>query len=72
MWPAPLVAAHHLAVDQAGPHLSGHGLDHKRAALRPVVAPAGDQPDAHRVAAGHQPEAVVLDLVNPTRGGRWD
>ena len=61
-----LVTTHHLAVDQAGPHIEViHGLDHKRVALRPVVAPAGDQPDAHGIAAGHQPEAVVLDLVNP-------
>ena len=47
-----------------------HGLDHERVALRPVVAPAGDQPDAHRVAPGHEPEAVVLDLVNPVGAGR--
>jgi hypothetical protein len=60
------ITTHHLAVDQAGPHIEViHGLDHKRVALRPVVAPAGDQPDAHGIAAGHQPEAVVLDLVNP-------
>ena len=39
-------------------------------ALRPVVAPAGDQPDAHGVAPGHEPEAVVLDLVNPVGAGR--
>ena len=55
------ITTHHLAVDQAGPHIEViHGLDHKRVALRPVVAPAGDQPDAHRVAAGHQPETAVL------------
>ena len=47
-----------------------HGLGHQRVALRPVVAPAGDQPDAHRVAPGHEPEAVVLDLVNPVGAGR--
>ena len=41
-----------------------------RGALRPVVAPAGDQPDAHGVAACHQPDAVVLDLVNPVEAGR--
>ena len=39
-------------------------------ALRPVVAPPGDQPDAHRVAPGHEPEHVVLDLVNPVGAGR--
>ena len=47
-----------------------HGLDHEREAVRPVVAPAGDQPDADRIAAGHQPVAVVLDLVNPVGAGR--
>jgi hypothetical protein len=56
----------HLSIDQAGAYLVVvHGLDHQRIALRPVVAPAGDQPDAHRIAPGHQPEAVVLDLLNP-------
>jgi len=64
-------AAHHLAVDQAGPHLEAvHSLGHQRITGRPVVAPAGDQPDAHGIAAGHQPEAVVLDLVNPIGAGR--
>ena len=50
-----------------------HGLDHEREAVRPVVAPAGDQPDADRVAAGHEPVAVVLDLVKSSwrpDGGR--
>ena len=40
-------------------------LRHQRIALRPVIAPAADQPNAHRIAPGHQPETVVLDLVNP-------
>ena len=47
-----------------------HGLDHQRIAVGPVVAAAGDQPDAHRIAPGHQPVAVVLDLVNPVGAGR--
>jgi len=56
------VTTHHLAVDQAGPHLEVvHGFDHERVALRPVIAPAGNQPDADRVA----PVAVVLDFVQP-------
>jgi hypothetical protein len=42
-----------------------HGLDHERVAGRPVIAPARDRPDAHRFAPGHEPKAVVLDLVNP-------
>jgi hypothetical protein len=63
---APLIAAHHLAVDQARAHREVvHGLEHKWEADRPVVAAAGDQPDADRVAPGHQPVTVVLDLVNP-------
>ena len=47
-----------------------HRLGHQRIALRPVIAALGDEPDAHGVAAGHQPEAVVLDLVNPIGAGR--
>jgi hypothetical protein len=35
-----------------------------------VFAPPSDQPDAHGVATGHEPEAVVLDFVNPVRAGR--
>ena len=56
----------HLSIDQAGAYLVVvHGLGHRRIALRPVIAALGDEPDAHGVASGHQPEAVVLDLVNP-------
>ena len=29
------------------------------------MAVAGQQADAHRIAAGHQPVAIMLDLVNP-------
>jgi hypothetical protein len=49
-----------------------------RILARPVVAAAGQQPDAHGVAPGHEPIAVVLDLVNPvgargrTVGRRWE
>jgi hypothetical protein len=61
----------HLSIDQAGAYLVVvHGLDHQRIALRPVIAALGDEPDAHGIAAGHQPEAVVLDLVNPIGAGR--
>jgi hypothetical protein len=75
---AALVAAHGLAVDQAGPHLEVvHGLHDEREAVCPVVSVAGDEPDAHGVAPGHHPVAVVLDLMNPVCarrrlvGGRW-
>ena len=55
-----------------------HQHDHERIALRPVVAPASDQPDANGITPGHEPVAVVLDLVNQigTKGrtvaGRWE
>ena len=32
---------------------------------------AGQQSDAHGIAPGHQPIAVVFDLVNPVRARRW-
>ena len=61
----------HLSIDQAGAYrVVVHGLGHQRIALRPVIAALGDEPDAHGIAAGHQPEAVVLDLVNPIGAGR--
>ena len=67
----PRSPTHYLAIDQTQPHLEVvHGLRHQRIALRPVVAPAGDQPDAYRIAPGQQPETVVLDLVNPVGAGR--
>jgi hypothetical protein len=51
---------------KAGPHLEVvHGCDQEREALRPVVAPAGDKPDADRVTTRHEPKPVVLDLVDP-------
>ena len=66
-----LVAAHHLAVDQAGPHLEVvHGLDHEREAVRPVIAAPGDQPDADGISTRHKAIAVVLNLMNPVGAGR--
>jgi hypothetical protein len=68
---ALLVTTHHLPVDQTGPHLEVvHGLDHEREARSPVVPPAGDEPNAHGVAPGHEPIAVMLDLVNPVGAAR--
>ena len=65
------VAAHDLAVDEARPHLEVvHGLDYEREAVRPVIAAPGDEPDAHGIAPGHQPVAVVLDFVQPAGAGR--
>jgi hypothetical protein len=68
-----LVATDNCAVDQAGAHFKVvHSLDRQRIANCPsVVAVASDQADAHGVAPGHEPEAIVLDLVNPAGpGGR--
>jgi hypothetical protein len=63
---ALLVTAHDLAVDQAGPRLEMvHRFDHQRIALRPIVAPTGDQPDAYRAPASHKPVPVVIRLDPP-------
>jgi hypothetical protein len=68
---ALLITTHHLAVDQAGPDLEViHGLGHQRVAVRPVVTPPGNQPDAYGIAPGHEPVAVMFDLVNPVGAGR--
>ena len=64
---ALLVTTHHLPIDQTGPHLQVvHGLDHQREAVRPAIAAPGNQADAAGISTGHQPIAIVLDLVNPT------
>jgi hypothetical protein len=66
-----LVTAHYLAVDQAGAHLEVvDGLDNKRETVCPIITSPGQEPDADRIAPGHQPIAVVLDLVNPVRARR--
>ena len=68
---ALLIATHDLAVDQAGPDLKVvHGLHDEWVAVRRIVAPTGDKPDAHRVPPGNEPEAVVFDFVNPVGPGR--
>ena len=69
--PGRLIAGDGLSVDQAGAYLERvHRFGNERIAGRPVVAVAGQQPNADRVSPGHQPTAVVLDLVDPigTRG----
>src|SRR4029077_20440169 len=56
--------------------LSGPGkciikrLDDQRIARRPAVPVAGEQAAPGAVAPRHEPEAVVLDLVNPALAGR--
>ena len=44
-----------------------HGFHYEREAVGPVVAPPGQQPNAHGIAPGHEPVAVVLDFVNPVQ-----
>jgi len=68
---ALVVAAHNLAVDQAGAHLEVvHGLDHEREAVRPVIAALSYQPDADGISTRHKAVAVVLNLMNPVGAGR--
>lgn len=51
---------------RAAPCAPQNRFNDERIARGPVVTVAGDQTNADRVSAGHQPIAVVLDLVNPT------
>ena len=58
----PLIAAHHLSIDQAGavPEVV-HGLGDQRIALRPVIALPGDEPDAQgsRRAISRKPSCLI-------------
>jgi hypothetical protein len=47
-----------------------HGLYHEWIASGPVKTVAGQQPNAGRIGSGHEPEAVVLDFVNPVGAKR--
>ena len=63
---AVLVAAHGLAVDDAGARAqAGERLDDQREAVGQVVAGAAVQPHALAILARDDAEAVVLDLVHP-------
>jgi hypothetical protein len=46
------------------------GFGDEREAASPVDAVARQHPDAGHIAARHQPEAVVLDLMNPAGAAR--
>ena len=59
---ALLIATHDLAVDQARPDLKVvHGLHDEWVAVRRIVAPTGDKPDAHRVprAMSRKPSCLI-------------
>jgi hypothetical protein len=43
----------------------------ERKARRQVATVAGDEPDTATIAPRHDAEAVMLDLVQPVRPGRW-
>ena len=47
------------------------GINDGREAVGPVMAVAREAADARAIPAHHQPIAVVLDLVDPERAGRW-
>ena len=58
---AALAATHHLAIDQGSTAIDlVHGLRDQWVAVRPVVAPARDEPDAHGIAPRHEPKTIVL------------
>src|SRR5450631_3237386 len=63
---------HRLAVDheRAGTVAKG-GLNDQRITVGKVMAVAGKQPDALAIALHDQAIAVVLDLMNPVRAGRY-
>jgi hypothetical protein len=69
----PVVAGdHRLAVDQEGLRLDAErGINDGREAVGPVMAVAREAADPRAIPAHHKAVAVVLDLVNPERAGRW-
>ena len=46
-----------------------HGLRHERVVLRPVVAQPAVEPHPRAVLAGNDPEAVMLDFMQPDAAG---
>ena len=49
----------------------GGCLDNGWEAVGPVMAVAGEAANSRAIPAHHQPVAVMLDLMNPQRAGRW-
>ena len=65
------IAADRLAVEDQGARPQGrHRLPDEREPVRPVVAPAGEQPDPAVLLPDDHAVAVVLDLVNPVGSDR--
>jgi hypothetical protein len=68
-----VVRDHGLAIDQKRCRLEvERGINDGRETVCPVMAALGEAADARAIPPHHQPVAVVLDLVNPERAGRWD
>jgi hypothetical protein len=67
---AGVIADHHFTVDGGVLGERVCGSDDQRVALAPVVTTPSKQTDAAIAPADDQPEAVVLDFVNPLRAGR--
>src|SRR5262245_34521227 len=65
------ITADRPAVDQAGAHRQRcRAYADQGVSVRPVVPVARDQTDPRRVAADHEPKAVMLDFVHPAWTGR--
>src|SRR5262245_15249950 len=60
------VTHHRLPIDDAGSRAQpSHGFDNQREAVRQVIAGAAVEPHLGAVLAGDDPEAVVLDFMQP-------
>ena len=63
---------HRLAVDQERLRLDAvRSINDGREAIGPIMTVAREAADPRAIPAHHQPIAVVLDLMNPERAGRW-
>src|SRR5262249_34147837 len=68
---AVVVASDSFAVEDAGPRAqAGQRLDDQRKAVGEVIAGAAKEPHALTILAADNPEAVVLDLMQPRTARR--
>ena len=66
------ITGNRFPIEQERTHLECAGsLGNQREASGPVVAIAGQQPDASRIPMHHHAEAIVLDLMHPARTAWW-
>jgi hypothetical protein len=65
-------ARHSFPIDNAGPRAQPRErLDNERETVCQIIARPAVEPDPFAFLAGDDPEAVVLDFVQPDRPGRW-